>query len=130
MYLNTELLLYVMLYGFKETDNIGPGSTPEVDQHQCLLIVDTSTAERPALPSTLFDHPSGRNLLVRTVYCIVRHTLVLRRQFIVFLLGDDGIHKEAARIPRHLGVGKFGITDGDNRLSQLVCRRVCNTPFC
>ena len=53
MYLNIELLLYVMLYGFKETDNIGPGSTPEVDQHQCLPIVDTGTAERPAFPSTL-----------------------------------------------------------------------------
>ena len=52
------------------------------------------------------------------------HVRILSLQLLVLATIDDGIHKEAARIARHLGIRQLGIADVDDHLAQLFGSRL------
>ena len=126
--IDAETLANVMLDGLAEGDNLGACGTAAVDEHQCLLVVNAGTTKGTAFPSTLVNHPAGRNFFVVAINRIMRHPLVLCSQLLVFIATDDGVHEEAAGIAHDLGVGQLGIADADDDVAQLLGSRCFYPP--
>ena len=126
MDINTKLGFYVFADGITEGDNLSTSGSTTIHKHQCLLIVDTSTAQALSLPATLLYHPAGRNFLMATVYLIMRHRRILGCERLIFVFWDDGIHKETAGITHHLWIGQFGIPDIYDDIAHLLGGRLCD----
>ena len=120
---NAELFTHILSDGLAESDDFLTCSPTPVDEHQRLSVVDTGTAECLSLPTTLFNHPTYRNLLMTGVNLEVWHIRILLSQFLASLFGDDGVHEETAGIALHLRVRQFGVTYLYDDVAQLLGRR-------
>ena len=122
-----ELLLHITLDSLAEGHNLTSRCATQIDENQCLTVMYASTSQRLTLPSTLFYHPSCRNLLVFRINGIMGHIRILRSQLFILAARHYGIHEEAACIARLLGIRQLGITDVYNHLAQLLGRRLSDT---
>ena len=115
-----------MLDGLAEPDHLVACRAATVDQHQRLLVVHASAAQRAAFPATLLNHPASGNLLVVSIYIIMWHVGIAGSQFLILPATHDGVHEEAAGIARQLWVGQLGPANVDDGLAQLTGRRLAD----
>ena len=117
--IDAELCFDIVADGVAEVDNLLTCGTTAIDEDEGLLVVNACTAQRAAFPATLVNHPAGRNLLVVSIYIIMWHIGIGGQQLLKLLTLYHGIHEEAARIARDLGVRELGIADVDDYLTEL-----------
>ena len=84
--------------------------------------MNTSTAQRLSFPTTLFNHPTSRYLLVTGIHLIMRHIWIEGCKFLIPVLRHDRIHKETTRITCFLRIRKFGLADFNDGVAQLLGR--------
>ena len=58
------------------------------------------------------------------VHLVVWHIRIQGSKLLIFLSGDDGIHKETAGIALNLRIRQFGIADIDDHFTQLLGSRL------
>ena len=102
---------------FTKMHNLVTRSTTLVNQNQSLTVVHTGASECLSFPTTLVNHPSGRNLLVFLVDGVMRHVGIQSSEPFIFLTGHHGIHEETTCISFELGIRQLGIADIDNNLT-------------
>ena len=116
---DTKLSFDISTNGVAEVNNLLTCGATTIDEDEGLLVVNACTAQRTALPTTLVNHPAGRNLLVVGIYIIMWHLRIFSQQGFKLLTTHYGIHEEAARIARDLGVWELGVANVDDYLTQL-----------
>lgn len=97
MNVDAKLFHHTTAHGIGQGNNLGRGGSAQIDEHQGLLVVHGSTPHGASLPSTLFDHPSGRDLHA-ILNVVVRHVGILALNGEELIACDNGIHEEAASI--------------------------------
>ena len=78
MDIDAKALTNILADGFTEFYNLLTCSTTSIDEDESLAVMDACTSLRTALPTTLVNHPSGRNFLVVGIYIIMWHVRILR----------------------------------------------------
>ena len=58
------------------------------------------------------------------IHLIVGHCGIMSSQRLILRAGHDGVHKETARITRHLRIGQLSVSDVNDGLAQLLGRRL------
>lgn len=102
---------------FTKMHNLVTRSTTLVNQYQSLTVVHTGASECLSFPTTLVNHPPGRNLLMFLVDSVMRHVGIQSSEPFIFLTGHYRIHEETTCISFELGIRQFGIADIDNNLT-------------
>ena len=87
----------------------------------------TGPSQTLSLPATLINHPTSRNLFMRIIDCIMRHTRIKSSQFFVLSLLYNRIHKETACITQHLRIRQFCLSNFYDDIPKLLGCRLSNT---
>ena len=82
-------------------------------------MMNACPTQRLSLPSALFYHPTCGYFHPVGIYYIMWHAGIKGQQSLGFTSLHDGIHKKAACVTLHFGVGQFRISNINDGLSQL-----------
>ena len=100
---------------FCQLDYFTSGSSSQIHQHQCLLVMYSGISQPFALPSATVNHPSCRNFYTVVTYFIKRHIRIFLEQIFELCKRYNRIHKETAGISNLFRCGEVYDADKTTR---------------